>query len=206
MKQQIITFENPANLPARTDLFIQYTRMDLSKKRHQKMLDQAVAMYPEICNMVKLQAIVTTADEIKVSGDTLTLDGVDFHSEAFADLQPDTLRNAYGYFLTIGKCMPRDEAGLVEILIVDTWGTILVDICREMLENKLKELNPDLALSPSYGLGFYGVSREQAQQLKEFVDPSPIGIEVMDNALVLPQKSCAGIFLAATTDAGFPKD
>lgn len=206
MKQHIITFDNPAGMTPPTDLFVQYTRMDLTKKRQQKMLEQAVAMYPDICNMVKLQAIVTEADSFTANGETLTLDGVDFHSVAFADLKPDQLRKAYGYFLTIGKCMPRDDAGLVEILIVDTWGSILVDICREQLTKHLQALTPDLVLSPSFGLGFYGVSREQAQQLKEFVDPSPIGMEVMDNALVLPQKSCAGIFLAADSDEGFPKD
>ena len=206
MKQHIITFPNPAELAAPTDLFVQYTRMDLTKKRQQKMLEQAVAMYPDVCNMVKLQAIITEADSFSVDGEALTMDGVTFHSTAFADLKPEQLHKAYGYFLTIGKCMPRDDAGLVEILIVDTWGSILVDICREMLIQKLQDMNPGLALSPSFGLGFYGVSREQALQLKEFVDPAPIGMEVMDNALVLPQKSCAGIFLTAGTDEGFPKD
>lgn len=206
MKQHIIQFENPALQPPRTDLFVQYTRMDLTKKRQQKMLEQAVAMYPEVCRMVNLQAIVTEAETVEIDGQTLRLDGVDFQSPAFADLQPEALRHAYGYFLTIGKCMPRDGAGLVEILIVDTWGSILVDICREMLEEKLRALHPELALSPSFGLGFYGVNREQAQQLKQFVDPTPIGMEVLDNALVLPQKSCAGIYLAADNADGFPKD
>ena len=206
MKQQVITFENPAGLPPQTDRFVAYSRLDLQKKRHQKLLEQAVAMYPEICRGVSLRAVVGTAEEIRLEGEALRLDGVCLTSPAFANLRPDTLKRAYAYFLTIGTCLPRQEAGLVEILIVDTWGTILTDICRELLEQKLAEMNPGLALSPSYGLGFYGVPRSHAQELNRLLDPSVIGIEVMDNDLILPQKSCAGLYLAATDAGGFPTE
>ena len=206
MKQQVITFENPAGLPPQTDRFVAYSRLDLQKKRHQKLLEQAVAMYPKICRGVSLRAVVGTAEEIRLEGEALRLDGVCLTSPAFANLRPDTLKQAYAYFLTIGNCLPRQEAGLVEILIVDTWGTILTDICRELLEQKLAEMNPGLVLSPSYGLGFYGVPRSHAQELNRLVDPSVIGIEVMDNDLILPQKSCAGLYLAATDAGGFPTE
>lgn len=205
MQQEVIQFTPPAEPEPFTSLFAFYAHLNLEKKRHQELLTRAYACYEDIRTRVTPKAVIATPAQIAVTPAQLCLDGVPFESPVFGQLSPEKLRQAFVYFLTVGDC-PAPEGSLVDLLIYDTWGTVLVEATRAQLETYLQEKNAPLALSCSYGPGYFDIPRPAMLSLPKLADPTKIGIEVMENTLLLPQKSCAGIYLTATDATGFPQN
>ena len=206
MQQEIVQFTPPVSPEPYGELFALYAHLNLEKKRHQVLLERAMACYPAIRDRVKTQALIATPTAAEAGQGFLQLDDARLEAEIFCQLPPEHLRQAFIYFLAVGDCPQPETDSLVDLLIYDTWGTILVETARAQLERYLQQKDESLALSCSYGPGYFNIPRTMILSLRELVDPSKIGMEIMDNTLMLPQKSCAGVYLMATDDTGFPEN
>lgn len=206
MQQEIVQFTPPVSPEPYGELFALYAHLNLEKKRHQVLLERAMACYPAIRDRVKTQALIATPTAAEAGQGFLQLDDARLEAEIFSQLPPEHLRQAFIYFLAVGDCPQPETDSLVDLLIYDnlgynpgkkrhgrSWSVIW------------QKKDESLALSCSYGPGYFNIPRTVILSLRELVDPSKIGMEIMDNTLMLPQKSCAGVYLMATDDTGFRK-
>ena len=77
-------------------------------------------------------------------------------------------------------------------LLADMWGTAFADAARKYCRLALEK---EADLSDEFGPGFYGMDLRQMKDLAKLADPSLIGIEVRENGILVPLKSCGGLYL-----------
>lgn len=204
MRNKVILLPVPDPSAAPVQLFAQYNRLNLQKEAHRHQMDKALAIYTSLCQFIRPRAVVSAWDEIELSETKLHVGGCVLTCPAFSMLKAGRLRHVYTYFLTVGTPLYNNTSPLNR-LYADSWYTLLVDESRNKLEQILRERSGSIPLSPSYGPGFYGMHVKEMLNLAALSDPSLINVRITEHMLLLPEKTCAGLYIAADTPACFPK-
>ena len=97
MQQEIVQFTPPVSPEPYGELFALYAHLNLEKKRHQVLLERAMACYPAIRDRVKTQALIATPTAAEAGQGFLQLD--DARLEAGDLLPASTGASAAGIYL-----------------------------------------------------------------------------------------------------------
>ena len=106
--------------------------------------------------------------------------------------------------LTAGECFFSSEENIMDFLYADIWGTNYVDAGIELLKEKLQEdlktrfsveEGKENYLSDEFGPGYFGMPVIETKKFNEILDGSQIGVKVKESGLIIPQKSCSGLYL-----------
>ena len=131
------------------------------------------------------------ADRVRKEGKEITIDGVAFRCNAFEQIGKEQIRGAYAWFIFAGEYR-LEERPVMDQLLADMWGTAFADAARKYCRLALEK---EAHLSDEFGPGFYGMDLRQMKDLAKLADPSLIGIEVRENGILVPLKSCGGLYL-----------
>ncbi len=159
-----------------------FERMRKDAFRMREMIEDKIDLHAE--------AIYYTADEMELSGQTLEIAGTGLSCRAFEQISPDAVEGVYLYACCAGDYYLEDEP-IMDQLYADIWGTAFTDAVRLLIK---KELEKDAALSDSFGPGFYGMELTELEKLAQLLDFDALGIEVRNSCVMVPVKSCAGIY------------
>ena len=193
-RDRIIRFESRILQEESERLFTKMGGLDKAGKRFDRMREMGAQIRETIDELIDSKAIVSffTTDQIAKDGRSILIDGVELSCNAFEQIDLDQIRGAYVFFIYAGDIYLEDKP-IMDQLLVDLWGTAFVDSTRAYFKELLvKEAN----LSEEFGPGFFGMDVRQMTELTKLVDPNKIGIEVRDTGIIIPQKSCGGIYLA----------
>jgi len=80
---------------------------------------------------------------------------------------------------------------MLEQVYAYIWGTAFTDAAREYFKH---EILKDKEVSDGFGPGFYGMPMTQMKNIAALADAEKINVAVKENGLLVPLKSCAGIY------------
>ena len=108
----------------------------------------------------------------------------------------------YFYMLTAGECYFSSEDNIMDFLYADIWGTNYVDAGIEVLTEEY--IKADMAerfgekevyLSEEFGPGYFGMPVIETKKFFKIMDGGLINVKVKDSGLMIPQKTCAGLYI-----------
>lgn len=174
------------------DLFTANSGINKKGRKFERMRKDAFRMREIIEDKIDIhgESIYYAADEMELCGQTLTVSGKELDCKAFELIPPDTVEGVYLYACCAGDYYMEDEP-IMGQLYADIWGTAFTDAVRLLIK---KELEKDAVLSDNFGPGFYGMELAELTKLEQLLDFTALGIEVRDRCVMVPLKSCAGIY------------
>ncbi|MDR1247478.1 MAG: hypothetical protein LBK57_10755 [Clostridiales Family XIII bacterium] len=177
-------------------------RFDPAKEMHARMLDDALAAHADFARGAELAAAARFFEPSAPQGTSLTVSGVAFSCAAFAQLDERNLTGIIAYAVTLRRdAAPRRDTG--RLFYEDVWGNAYIEAALDALRTELAA-RADGVLSDSFGPGYYGMAPAEMKKLARVLDFGKIGAEVLENGIIRPQKSCAGILFTVRNAALMP--
>lgn len=130
--------------------------------------------------------------EIDLDKNILTLDAGEIICPAFEQIDKDTVKGVYIYGVTAGN-FDFPDMHIIKRLYADIWGSAYTDAVRILMKNEFKS---ETGISDSFGPGFYGMNVSYMQTLAGIVDIESMGVELRKNTILVPVKSCVGMYFA----------
>ncbi len=193
LRNEVLQFHKEVLCREAERLFMQIGGLDRQGKRFATLRRRGIEIRSEINEQIDPKAIVSYYDRCVITRkeDVLVIDGVSLKCRAFAQLDEEQIWGAYVFFIHAGA-YSVDNRPVMEQLMADMWGTAFVDATRMQFRKSLAE---EAILSEEFGPGFFGMDVTQMKELAKLADPSMIGVEVRDTGILLPIKSCGGLYL-----------
>ena len=203
---------NEAELyPIAKKYFMDYSGLDASKEKHRRMISTAEKVRLDGLLGINVRAVVSRWDGECISNGKLVKEGTALECRAFSQIPDGSVKQIYAFAVTAGECLYNDDDPITNQLFADTWGTTYVDVARMLLEKAFKEemaLNfkgQNVSLSAHFGPGFYGMPITENITLCRLLSADSIGIHTKDNGLMIPLKSCSGLYFATCDTRSLPK-
>lgn len=180
-------------------IFFKTSGIRKGSRKAERMRRKAMEERSVIDERIKLRAEYAFYDDVKFCGKEVLIGGQALICSAFEQIKGDTVHGAYVYALSAGDfSFPEDT--LMKQLYADLWGTAFADAARILLKEELEKKD---RLSDGFGPGFYGMEVSELVKLVELVDITCIDMQLKDSGVLLPLKSCAGIYFCV--DEGYTK-
>ena len=190
--------------------FIETGKFDPEKEKHQRMIRDGMEVLERgLSGIVPVGRYAVSGPECFRDG-LICLEGETLRAEAFAMISESSVHSVIPFIVTVGECECDEDAPLMDRFYAYMWGTAYADAAREYLEDELKaDLLRDAAglkLSTAFGPGFYGMDNKQSASISRILSADEIGITVRESGVMVPIKSCSGVFFLTGPEAEFPTD
>ncbi len=192
MDHTFFTIDEKACNELAHEIFMETSGIDKEGRKFQKMQKAALRMRNEIEDNVQIRAACVYYEDVELVGNTAVIGGQTFRCSAFEQIEPEAIRGAYIYALSAGDFAFPEET-IMDQLYADIWGTAFTDASRILLKNRLEQ---EAELSDSFGPGFYGMDVSAMRQMAELIDFEALDIQLRNSRIMLPLKSCAGIYFS----------
>lgn len=175
------------------------------RKMSEKKMEASYRSLEDIYNDIQGKILISSYDGSCVDGGNITLDGVSFYCKALERIPKEELVRIYIYLVTVGD-LTVQEKNLVKQIYYDMWQTAYVDVARDYVKEYVEGLkeNEGLAVSESFGPGFYGISGNEVSKFFQVLDGSKLGIHLNQLGFMVPQKSYAGFTVVTTRKKNLP--
>ena len=192
-RDKIINFDSNTLQSEAERLFLKMGGLGQEGKKYDTLRDLGDSIRTVIESRIDTKAICSyyDRDSIRKDGSTITIDGVPLTCNAFSQIDDDQIRGAFVYFIYAGDYYLEDEV-IMNQLLADMWGTAFVDAIRDFFRRHLQQ---QAQLSDEFGPGFYGMDVRQMLDLAKLTDLTKIDMEVRESGILLPLKSCGGLYL-----------
>jgi len=206
MENQIIVFERNQADAIAEDYFKAMCGFNRPGDRFKSMLLSGLSIRDQIRDSLQIKVIMSAYNRESIKGANIAINDLVFSCQAFDQIDKEKVTRVYAYLLTIGQ-LSFDSDSVLDLFYADAWGTAYVDAGRDLLRGWLQDLNTSNSgefLSDSFGPGFYGMGMDQLAKFFQLLDAEQIGIKLNGSTMMLPLKSCAGFFLAASGEGQLP--
>ena len=173
------------------EIFMNTFGMGRSGSKYDRMRQEAAEVIKKIQHKVNVRSTYKYFDSFSLKGTELTVNEQTFSCKAFEKIDPQSVKGIYIYALSSGDFSCVRETTRKQ-LYADMWGNAVTEAGRIILRNELESYS---TLSDSFGPGFYGMDVTEMAKIDMLIDFSNIGVELRENKILFPLKSCAGIFL-----------
>jgi hypothetical protein len=207
MADQLIDILTADAYPAAERHFFRICGLDLRSTKHQRMWTEAKKIYDLISGSLQLRAVAADFVPDSLTGTRMTIGDTVFSCSAFEQLKADSIKRCYVYIITVGDIEIESDK-ITDLLNVDIWATAFIDAGRELLREKLARIaeasDSGVHISPSFGPGFYGMELEQIVNFFRLLDGASIGVALRENRIIIPLKTCTGMFLSLDSGGNMP--
>ncbi len=196
------------------EYFLRSSGLAREGEKFVKMRRNANKIKEEIEDRVDIKAVLSYFDEFQMIEDILTIQGEAFACNPFFLIKPEKVKGVYLYAITAGD-YSMDDREIMDQLYADIWGTSYVDAGRIILEeyiledfldrNRTQGYQNSVLISNSFGPGFYGMETGDTKKIFNIIDGSKVGIDCRESGIMVPLKSCTGIYLIVEAGTELPK-
>lgn len=175
--------------------FYQISGLHRESPGQARMESHAEHSFETLKELIQPRAVLSYFPEPSLDGGRLTMGGEWIFSQVLEQVDPERIRGALVYGLTIGD-YPDDE-DLFLRLMGDFWGTAYVDSARKTLREDIQiwEEFKGYFFSDELGPGFFGMGMNNALKFGKLIDLSKIGVELGSKGMMTPVKSALGLYL-----------
>ena len=187
--------------------FLRISGLRAGSDKHERMKKQALDVFEDMKERIRLQAFVSAYRPQALAGNVLTLSDVGFRCGAFEQLRQEEVRRCYVYLLTAGEPEPFGER-LTDLLFADIWATSFIEAGRQLLRERVATLASNEeskgVLTDSFGPGYYGMQLEEVGNFFKVLDAEAIQVRLHESGVILPVKTCTGMFLLLNEGSQIP--
>ena len=130
-------------------------------------------------------------DEFSFSGKSLHVEGNEVTCDAFGKISTNEVTGVHFYCSTSGYT-GSVTGGICYQLYEEMWATAVTDAVRIMTKEELSKRGNT---SRSFGPGFFGMKMNEMEKISGLVDFASVGMKAGEGGMLIPEKSCAGLFL-----------
>lgn len=177
-------------LQSAKELFLLESGLNQEGAKFERMRRDAFGMLDRLERSIDLKAVYRVYDDIALEGKLLRVDGLEITCAAFEQILPESVEAVIIYALTAGS-YELVGADFFDQCYADLWGTALAESAFAGWQEELSKLH---ALSECFGPGYYRMDVAELAKIAALVNISSIGLRVTDSYVILPQKSCMGLF------------
>lgn len=185
------------------DGFVEISRLDLSKKRHIRMLKEATELMKQNKDNISVKGCYALFSGDCFHDGKLRVKGHEVSCNAFSLVNEKNVKKVLFTMMTAGTWNIGEKSK--DQLYMDMWGTAAIDAARIWLEQKIhRRFEKDYHVSPAYGPGYYGMDITASEIFGRILGSDQIGITVLNSGIMSPEKSLAAVYLITETEEGFP--
>lgn len=206
MENHIISFKQEEMDEKARQYFMAISGFNRNPAKFQDKLEQALDLREKIRPRIHPQIILSRFNQGELEGETLKIGDIHLHCKALGQLQPSHITDIYLYILTVGDVY-WNQGPTINMLYGDMWGTSYVDTSRDRLHELVAQdakSRGALAVSDSFGPGFYGMPVSEIPKFFQVLPAEKIGVTLLESALMLPLKTIAGIYVAVNEPGFLP--
>lgn len=166
------------------------------RKNTKHLRDIATITYQKGKKGLNLKAITVEYDNSIFNNHRIEVNNHILHCNYFNNIEKDKVKKVVFYLLTVGRCNNDNPKDLKNGIYADMWGTSFIETFGEKLQEKLMNefKNDGLFLSNNFGPGYFGMSVLASLDIYRIVNGGEIGVNISETGLLLPEKSCSGIY------------
>lgn len=202
-----VSIEESKAFPLAKKRFVQTCGFDLETKKHQRMMDMGLKVRDDGVEGIKINALVSFyGPEVCKQNGIIKVGDAEITCNFFEQIPAECVEGVYFYMLTAGECYFSSEENIMDFLYADIWGTNYVDAGIELLTEEWIKADmaerfkgKELYLSEEFGPGYFGMPVIETKKFFQFLDGSQIGVRVKESGLMIPQKTCAGLYIVLNT-------
>ena len=206
MKNQKVSISEAAAYPFAIDRFIQTCGFNLETEKHKRMMKMGEKVREDGLNGININGLVSFYGPEVFQDDRIVIDEMNLTCNYFSQIPKSSVKGVYLYMLTAGECLFSSEENIMDFLYADIWGTNYVDagvhvLTEEFIRKDMTErFDGEAYLSEQFGPGYFGMPVIETKKFFEVMDADAIGVWVKDSGLMIPQKSCAGLYFVYDRD------
>lgn len=181
--------------------FIQTCGFDLSREKHQRMMKMGEKVRDDGIEGININALVSFYGPEHFSGGAVRIGDAVISCNYFDQIPREAVEGIYFYMLTAGECLFSSEENIMDFLYADIWGTNYVDagiqvLTEQHIKRDMEERFPgrQVCLSEEFGPGYFGMPVIETKKFFSILDAAAIDVRVKDSGLMIPQKTCAGLY------------
>lgn len=172
------------------EIFLNISGLNREGKKYDRMRLDSEMVRSLVINQFVPEVECLYTDNVKLNDDSAIIEGTSFKCRAFDQLDDTSVNGAFVYAITSGNFQLPNES-VINQLYADLWGTAYTDALRLFVMEQLEE---QYNISDSFGPGFYGMDMSETVKIAEIIDFNALGIELKDNGVMVPLKSCTGLY------------
>lgn len=204
MKNTKITFSEEEARSLAERYYIKFCGLDFEKEKHRRMYREAMDVRSNGIQGIKIQARISSFGSEAFKGHKVTACGFELECRAFEQIPDKNVKGGYLYMITAGECSCGQDEAMTRQLFADLWGTAYIDAGRDLLGAMIHEMAEEELragpggggyLSGSFGPGFYGMELVESINIERILNGSDIGVKVLESGIMLPMKTCSGLYL-----------
>lgn len=206
MNNQKMIIDEQKAYPLAEKRFVRTCGFDLSTEKHQRMMNLGLKVLEDGVSGIKIQAVTSFYGAEVWQDGKIIIDGIEVKCNYFEQIPKETVEGIYFYMLSVGECHFSSEENIMDFLYADIWGSSYVDAGIDLLKAELiadmKERlgnNQELYLSEEFGPGYFGMPVIESKKFFQILDGDSIDVWVKDSGLMIPQKTCAGLYIVLNT-------
>jgi hypothetical protein len=204
--------------PLAERFFLQAAGFDLDREKHRRMMDEAQRVRADGLAGIRVEGYTDRYGADVYDGAAVTAGGRRIPAAVFGRVPAGAVREVILYVITAGECSVPDDVDLMTQLYAHMWGTAYVDAGRVVLEERIRDrIETDAVaavgsgaserlLSPAFSPGFYGMDNRDNAAIVDLLGASDVGVSCAESGVMLPIKTCSGVFLVTDGSVDFPGD
>ena len=173
-------------------LFIEQSGVGKEGTKFERMRKNAFKIRNSVEERINTRALYKYYDRFELKGDTLRAGGTAFKCTAFEQIDREAVEGVLFYAACAGD-FELENVSVIDMLYADIWGNAFTDAVRFLLKEELEKFH---MLSDSFGPGFYGMDVSYMKEMAQIIDFGELGMRLHKDRILLPLKSCAGMYLA----------
>lgn len=202
MRKQTILIDEKTAYPLAKNRFIETCKFNLSTSKHQRMLKMGEKVREDGIDGINIKALVSFYEPDVFQHGKIKIENTEISCNYFQQIPDSAVEGIYFYILTAGECYFSSEENIMDFLYADIWGTNYVDAGIEILRGKIEDdMKNELSdtsrnhLSEEFGPGYFGMPILESKNFFEVLKGEEIGVRVKESGLMIPQKTCTGLYL-----------
>ena len=205
----VINFREEDAFPLAREGFIAMCGFKPGSEKHEGMLAAGMEIRKQGLGSIDLKALISEFGPDVIGESAITVGGVELKCDSVYLLEKEKVQKVLFYIVTANECSCGSEQ-ILDRVYADIWGTAYVDAARGLLKDELisrcigEEEKAELELSEAFGPGYYGMPTEELSTIFQIIDGSEIGVKCLTSCLMVPIKSCAGLFFLMEKSAKRP--
>lgn len=206
MKNKKVSIAESAAYPHAEARFIQTCGFNLETEKHQRMMKMGAKVREDGLEGIDINGLVSFYGPEVFDEDKIKIEGMELTCNYFSQIPKDAVEGVYLYMLTAGECLFSSEENIMDFLYADIWGTNYVDAGVHVLTEAFikkdmeKRFDGKAYLSEQFGPGYFGMPVIETKKFFDVMDASEINVWVKESGLMIPQKTCAGLYLVYNRD------